>query len=224
MFFRDELKETMETLYLTKQLEDVLKQNGARGTSLSDKIKSYQKKEEYDFDESWEFRAYKRGLLDGRYNPLRWVAHERNQVMHQKNYLISEYAKFKYTIKDSIKYFQSRMRNTVTLESFILGFFKFFPYLFVFGWVAFVFKDRILTHDINWVVFAIVAVFGFGILMQVGEIVSNILKIAYQLFNTLQTLFTQQKLLVVLLVLSYIFWGKDISYVEVLLERLKELF
>lgn len=224
MLFRDELKETMETLYLTKQLEDALKQNGACGTSLSDKIKYYQKKEEYDFDESWEFRAYKRGLLDGRYNPLRWVAHERNQVMHQNNYLISEYAKFKYTIKDAIKYFQSNMKDTLTFESFVLVFFKVFPYLFVFGYVLWAFKDKIFTHDVNWLVFGIAVIFGFGILMQLGEIFSNILKIIYQLFNILQNLLTQQKILIVLLVLSYVFWGKDFSYVEVLTERFKELF
>ena len=98
MLFRNEVRELEEVLSLTKELEKALKRDGASGFSLSDKIKSYEDKSGYDMDDdddAYQYRQYKRTLLGGYYNQLRWVAHERNQIMHQPNYFIAEFIKFK---------------------------------------------------------------------------------------------------------------------------------
>jgi len=53
------------------------------------------------------YRAYKRALISGYYNDLRWIGHERNQVMHVHKYKISEYRKFKNVSLEIIDYFEN---------------------------------------------------------------------------------------------------------------------
>lgn len=135
MLFRNELKELTVSLYLTRELEMELDKRSIVGASLSDKIKSFDRYEmpnksayirnnnnddddfnyedhnDYAIDNGYLYRVYKRCLLGGRYNNLRWVAHERNQLMHQDNYFILEYWKFKRTLKSGLAYFRNGMTS-----------------------------------------------------------------------------------------------------------------
>lgn len=210
MFFRDELKETMETLKLTRELELSLKKNFAHGNSLSDMIKSYEYINKNEFEEEYEFRAYKRSLLDGRYNPLRWVAHERNQVMHKSDYLIGNYLKFKYTIKDASEYFNSGRIKKITKEYLLLSFFKYIPYFAPLLALILFNGDKISLEKFNFsfsgiLIGTIVTIFVLAFFIRIGEILSVILDIFYNIYNTLQFIATKKKFIFLLLILSYFF-------------------
>ena len=223
MFFRNELTETMNTLKLTQELENALKSNGAKGNSISDMVKSYQILDKEDFDEDYEFRAYKRELLDGRYNGLRWIAHERNQIMHQNKYLISNYTMFKYKIKDAIKYIKSGCSDIFTYESFILGLFKAVPYLVPIIFIIFAFKDKLVFEKINILTIIIGFVF-LGLAIRFGELISVITNIFYDIYNFIQKIATNNKILFYTLILSYLLWDKDSSYLYLLMEKTQEFF
>jgi len=237
MLFRNEMTELMSSLYLTHSLEVELDRDGARGNSLSDKVKSYEAKakkqfdrrdlydeyldeedfEDYESYKSYAYRAHKRELLGGRYNSLRWVAHERNQLMHQSAYLVSEFTKFKYTLKSAIEYLKG---STFAFNSYVVTLFKMIPYLIILGfWAYFIAKMDIE----KWWLIAIIGAVTFGIALQVGEILENIMKMFYSLYGAVQVLATRYTILFSALLFSYLFWGQDISYIEVLIHRLKEV-
>lgn len=224
MFFRDELKETMVALKLTQELEIALKQEGARGNSLSDMIKSYEHYNQGDFNEPHEYRAYKRSLLHGRYNPLRWIAHERNQVMHQSRYLISNYTKFKYTIKDAIKYIKNGRTAKMTYESTVLRIFKVLPYIVPVLFLLYAFRDKFFATDANPLLILVGSVIALGVAIRFGELLASILELLYDTYDFLQNIATNHKILFFGLVLSYLLWGKEISSFAPLLQHIKELF
>ncbi len=66
----------------------------------------YDDNEKLQNELSYKFREYKRDLIGGLYNDLRWVAHERNQLMHIPNYTIENYPKFVNVIQRALGYFQ----------------------------------------------------------------------------------------------------------------------
>jgi uncharacterized protein YgiM (DUF1202 family) len=72
---------------------------------------------EYDIDEElfeyeeskrqWrEYIEYKRGLIGGFYNNLRTIGHERNQLMHQADYHIPNFSRFKKACYQVIDYLE----------------------------------------------------------------------------------------------------------------------
>lgn len=125
MLFRNDLKELMISLMLTKYLEVELEKQGALGNSLSDKIKSYEILTEKDFTDAYNFREYKRKLLNGYYNDLRWASHERNQIMHKDNYYISNFTKFKRVLSKPVKYFENK--DTKNFFGTVKQLYVFFP-------------------------------------------------------------------------------------------------
>lgn len=223
MFFRDELKETMQALKLTKELEEALKKDGARGNSLSDLVKSYERKSIDDFYEDYEYRAYKRELLGGRYNPLRWVAHERNQLMHQSGYLIENFLKFKYTIQDAIKYLRKKKKNGLSVESFLLKLINATPYIIAFAIPLFLFKDKILDGG-NPIVYIIFTIIGLGLIIRLGELFANLLELFFTIYNFLQNMASNYKIAFYTLLLSILLWREDKSIITQMLTQLKELF
>ena len=223
MFFRDELKETMQALKLTKELEVALKKDGARGNSLSDLVKSYERRDIDDFYEDYEYRAYKRELLGGRYNPLRWVAHERNQLMHQSGYLIENFLKFKYTIKDAIKYLRKKKKGGLSVESFLLKLINATPYIIAFAIPLFLFKDKILAGG-NPVIYIIFAIIGLGLIIRLGELFANLLELFFTIYNFLQNMASNHKIAFYTLLLSILLWREDASIVTQIFTQLKELF
>lgn len=223
MLFRDELKETMEALSLMQQLENALKADGARGNSLSDMIKSYETYDSDDFDEPYEYRAYKRSLLHGRYNPLRWVAHERNQVMHQSGYLINNFTKFKYTLKDAIKYIKKGRKNRFTFESTLLSLLSFIPYAIPFGIIIFLFGERLFTSDANPLFIIFGTLIAIGLSVRFGELLASLLELFYTIFDLIQKIATRHKLIFFGFIFSYILWNKDTQTLSELFNRLKDL-
>lgn len=248
MLSRNRLKELIIALDLTKQLEDELIKDGAQGNSLSDKIKSYQQYDEDEFikmhkdeldnveDEEelkYQFRVYKRSLLDGRYNDLRWVAHERNQMMHFADYEIKDFSKFQSVTKDAISYFQNSVQKSTFLSQ-LINFITFTTItLIVIGalyliWNFFGEYIQSYAHSLvdnfqkkNWI--GLLFQLGFGIFfiyiaIQVLRICAYIIIIAFGLlFNIyfgMIELLSKQWLLLVLLVLSYFLWDKDVSYLK----------
>jgi hypothetical protein len=162
-------KSLAEALYLFNRLENLMRQNGAKGESFSDLVKSYDKyqddkklkpcqdftkkvghkyywnrsdgkyylKDSYrdDDDDIWlddedpfveevnlhteekryrdckeKIRAYyehRDNLMDGFYNNLRIIGHERNQLLHIHNYEIENFSRFKKACIQAIDYLQS---------------------------------------------------------------------------------------------------------------------
>ncbi|MDY0123766.1 hypothetical protein [Sulfurimonas sp.] len=221
MLFRDELKETMEVLKLTKELEDELKRVGARGASLSDKIKSFEVYSQEDFDEDYEYREYKRGLLGGRYNRLRWVAHERNQAMHQNKYLINQYLKFKYTIKDAIKYLNGK---NITLESLVLDYFPVLPFLIISSYLLFNVFNNFASGKTNVILSGLLIIFGLALTFQLAALVTVVMQLLYSIYDFIQNFITTYKIGFVLFCLAFAFMGRDLSYLTILLDRAKCLF
>ncbi len=223
MLFRDELKETMEALRLTQELENALKADGARGNSLSDMIKSYERYDSDDFDEAYEYRAYKRGLLHGRYNPLRWVAHERNQVMHQSGYLINNFTKFKYTLRDAIKYIKKGRKNSLTFESLLLSFFTLIPYFIPFGVVAYLFGGKLFMGDANPFLLIFGTIVAIALSLRFGELLAKLFELFYTIFDFIQKIATRHKLIFFALIFSYILWNKDLQMLSEIFNQLKDL-
>lgn len=230
MFFRDGKKELLESLYYTHKLEKELQRDGARGTSLSDKIKSYQTLQEEDFDEGYEFRAYKRSLLDGRYNALRWVAHERNQMMHQKGYLIPMYAKFKLTIKDGIKYLKNN-KLSGGWEGAVLLLLKALPYIAAIVVVGYILMGLSLFKNLTWsditfwkiagVVF--VVVIAFGLAVRAGEVLAGLSEIGIELFDFFVRFVTKNRVFVLVMIAGFLFWHYEFTMLETLQEHLWQI-
>ena len=231
MLFRDERKELVESLRYTHELEKALHRDGARGVSLSDKIKWYQKFDESDFDEGYKFRAYKRSLLDGRYNPLRWVAHERNQMMHRKQYLIPMYLKFKLTIREGIKYL-SNGHTGGSWESWLLMLVNVLPYLFAFGVTGYILFILALFPKFSWSEFSLWKVVGMGVgmiialglVLRVGEVLGALGELGVNILDSLQRFVTKNKLLVGVMITGYLFWHYDFTTLQTLKEHLLEIF
>jgi len=60
-----------------------------------------------EIKEEWsEYLAYKRGLIGGFYNNLRTIGHARNQLMHQANYTIKNFPRFKRACYQVIDYLE----------------------------------------------------------------------------------------------------------------------
>lgn len=230
MLFRDEKKELVESLRYTHELEKALHRDGAQGVSLSDKIKWYQKLDESDFDEGYEFRAYKRSLLDGRYNPLRWVAHERNQMMHQKGYLIPMYPKFKLTLREGIKYLNNGHAGG-SWESWLLVLVKVLPYLVAFGVAGYILSKLDLFQKFSWselspwkvVGMGVGAIVALGLVLRVGEVLGGLGELGADLFDSLQRFVTKNKLFVSVMIAGYLFWHYDFATLQMLKEHLLEI-
>jgi len=222
MLFRDELKETMQALRLTQELENALKADGASGNSLSDMIKSYEILDSDDFDEAYEYRAYKRSLLHGRYNRLRWVAHERNQVMHQSRYLINNFTKFKYTLKDAIKYIKKGGESSLTFESLLLSFFSFIPYAIPFGIIISIFGEKLFLGDANPIVMIVGTIVTIALSVRFGELLALLFEIFYTIFNFIQKIATQHKIIFFGFIFSYILWNKDVQMLSEIFSRLRD--
>ncbi len=230
MLFRDGKKELLESLYYTHQLEKELQRDGARGVSLSDKIKSYQTLQEGDFDEGYEFRAYKRSLLDGRYNALRWVAHERNQMMHQKGYLIPKYAKFKLTIKDGIKYLKNNKLGG-GWEGVVLALLKALPYIVAIAIVGYLLMQLSLFKDLTWsdmtlwkiagAIFAVVIALGLAV--RAGEILAGLSEIGIEVFDFFVRFVTKNRVFVLVMIAVFLFWNYEFTMLETLKEHLWQI-
>lgn len=230
MLFRDGKKELLESLCYTHKLEKELQRDGARGVSLSDKIKSYQTLQEEDFNEGYEFRAYKRSLLDGRYNALRWVAHERNQMMHQKGYLIPKYAKFKLTIKDGIKYLKNNKLGG-GWEGVVLALLKALPYIVAIAVVGYLFMQLSLFKDFTWndmtlwkiagAIFAVVIALGFAV--RAGEILAGLSEIGIEVFDFFVRFVTKNRVFVLVMIAGFLFWNYEFTMLETLKEHLWQI-
>ncbi len=233
MIFRNEYKELMNALYLTKTLEDELDKNNAKGISLSDKVKSFETKTEENFwdeydnynDVSYQYRKYKRNLLGGNYNNLRWVAHERNQLMHQNGYFISNYKRFKHTLKNSIDYFKNGQTNSFNLRNFLITVGSSITFLIPFGVLTLIFKDKL--SDNGSIIFII---FGIAIALQLGKLFSDLFKSLIEIissvitgFGVVQIELTKNKKFIFLALLIIFLWNKDLNDLMVLLEHLEQL-
>jgi len=241
MFFRNQFKELIVALDLTKSLEDALIKDGATGSSLSDKIKSYQEydEEEYieafgeegdDIDElSYAFREYKRSLLGGLYNDLRWVAHERNQVMHFPNYLIEDFAAFKRVSQDAIAYFggqgyKKRFLAQISYFLKILLIIAIVATVVYFEWSFFgKYLQNIPTevmqdiHSKDWIGLAMRAFLSFVIIALAFQLIAlavEILNLLLQLFSLLVLFMLRYWYIIIVAVLSALLWNKDPSYLH----------
>ena len=233
MIFRNELKELMTSLYLTKEIENELKKSGAKGNSLSDKIKSFQTLNEEDFEEyddnGYSFRQYKKTLMDGHYNPLRWVAHERNQLMHQSNYYIFEFAKFKRSATSALKYVENGMQNSFTLRGFIVDSVEFLFYLLPFllpliGAIYF-YRDKfsMIKFDDPWTyLFAILALVVFVKVVELSYVLFGalvaVLTLLKQIMFWFQIFLTKNRAVLLLLLVSFYFWDMSLTQTLNLLE------
>lgn len=216
MLFRNKHKELMTTLFLTKELEDSLDKYGARGVSLSDKIKSFDKYANKDFyddtDEdsvAYAYREYKRNLIGGYYNSLRWVAHERNQIMHQDNYYITNYFKFKFILIDSIDLLNNGGVNTFSLRRFVFSsiksLFDYLPFIIVLGIIIYMFRDSVfdieadLKASIFYIVMALVLIVYFTqLLSDILGILTSIMNFLFLLIFKLQILITKNYVLFIM--------------------------
>ena len=230
MLFRDRKKELLESLRYTHELEKELQRDGAKGMSLSDKLKSYQSLQEEEFDDGYEFRSYKRSLLDGRYNALRWVAHERNQMMHQKGYLIPEYTKFKLTIKDGIKYLKNN-KQSGGWEGTVLVLFKALPYVVTIAIVGYLLMQFSLFKNLTWsdmtlwkiagVAFAVVI--ALGIALRAGEILAVVSETGIELYDFFVRFVTKNRVFVLVMITGFLFWHYEFSMLETLKEHLWQI-
>jgi len=248
MLFRNRLKELVIALDLTKQLENELIKDGATGNSFSDKIKSYQKYDKEEFiklykrnfnDEfsksntkeelSYKFREYKRSLLDGRYNDLRWVAHERNQIMHCPNYTIGDFSKFQSVSKDAIEYFQKIKQKTNIFSKIINFLLIIVIFIGLLGILYFLWHflgeyiDSLVESfkSENWIIFVFRSGLGIIILytmVQILIIIGYSIVFSLSLFFGIYFLFiellSRYWFFLLLLVLSYFLWDKDVSYLK----------
>lgn len=133
--FRSQLSELRIALYLTRQIESLLDALGAEGKSLSDKVKSFDDSDgtydEDDREERFRYREYKRSLIGGYYNDLRWIAHERNMLMHKNDYFINDFKKFKLSCHEIILYLKKEAnKNIEKKESFIVFYHRYAKILF----------------------------------------------------------------------------------------------
>jgi hypothetical protein len=235
---RNELKELMITLHLTKDLEDTLEQRQVKGASLSDKIKSFETLTQKDFedeeDEGYSYRQYKRNLIGGYYNDLRWVAHERNQMMHKDGYTIAKFSHFQRTILYALEYLNPNYNDafkTKKKRNFVYTFYEqplYLMHYFIFNILPFLIPvlfslllayDKIPTYDYTqigtyilfgiWIFVVIVA----GRLIETFFlIIENILSKFFEIFAILFHLLLIYKVTLSLLLLSYLFWDTKLEF------------
>ncbi len=226
MIFRDELKELMTSLYLTQELEKELRKSGAKGFSLSDKVKSFEVYSEEDFededDNGYSYRQYKRNLLDGHYRPMRWIAHERNQMMHQDNYYIFEFTKFKHQAVDAIDYLNNGMKNSFSFRRFFQSFigfmFALLPFIITSMATFYFFEERFTEIKLDSIFTYIVAAFVLVIFINIVNILSNIfemfksiLTLIKHLLFSVQIVLSKNRISIFFILLSYFLWDKKIS-------------
>ena len=227
MFFRNELKELMITLKLTKELENQLIKDDVKGISLSDKIKSYEKyclddfRDDNDYDKYQGYRNYKKKLLNGNYNNLRWIAHERNQLMHQTNYLIPEFLKFKSVLTKSIKDFKNAKYSNVILEKVFLStlMFRVILFLMTVVFISYTYYDKYVSNESIFTVVISNFLFFMGTL-SIGILSIIITNIIFFSYGFIQRYTSKNKLELFFILLSIIFWNIDY---ETFLRTIKDL-
>jgi len=222
MFFKNKLKDLIIALELTKELEDALIEDGAKGKSLSDKIKSYQKYDEAAYlkafknksdnerELQYHFREYKRSLLGGLYNDLRWVAHERNQLMHNADYIITDFKKFQAVSKEGIAF----LKGIEAKKNFSWYINENFPVVFPLAiiTIVIVFSYEVFFGSGNWMYPMIVAIPTF-IILYYGYL---ILLLGIKIFNSLVSLWERQVLLrnisiIALFLIIFALWNVDFN-------------
>jgi len=261
MFSRNALKELTIALELTKKLEDALIKDGAKGNSLSDKIKSYQEYDEAEYIEEfkdvylldgeecdeettrnleYEFRNYKRSLLGGLYNDLRWVAHERNQLMHHVDYQINDFGKFQSTIKKAIFYFKHQkvpLSFVEILLSLIVG----FVFLLMLYWlwhfveypVSHYFSNLMIDlKNADWFGVLIKLFFAFVVLGLIIQLIRTSIILITIVWHIVIFIIIVIVLLLafvfrywwftLLLFLSYLLWDKDMNFMINIYKNLVE--
>lgn len=251
MFFRNEIKELITALNLTKELEEALIQDGAIGNSLSDKIKFYQEydedeyietygDEEYDEDElMYEFREYKRSLLGGLYNDLRWVAHERNQLMHFDDYIISDFDKFQSVTRKAIallkgevykKSFFEYLTGALTIVSsfIIIIAVVYFEWGFL-GNILHSYPEQIMKdfNTGNWVGLIISGVLSFFILSIALSVIVWALKVFHKIFAIIYHLCSiafHNIHIFLLILLIIVLWNQDIGSIYHIDEKILQLW
>jgi len=246
VFFKNHFKELIIALDLTKQLEDALIQDGAQGHSLSDKIKWYQEYDEDGFinafgengddinELSYQFRAYKRSLMGGMYNDLRWIAHERNQIMHFPDYTITEFSKFKSVTKRAIAYLQAKAPKRDLLALFVtvlkivtvgavIAFVLYFEWSFFRHYID-TFQESIVKdfHAKKWTDLAIRTAASFLLLglalrlvMMVVDLLGSLSLLSYHMIKSVFRYWYW----ILFFFLIYLLWDKDVSYITTLYEK-----
>jgi hypothetical protein len=226
MIFRNELKELMTSLYLTKEIENELKKAGAQGNSLSDKVKSFQTQSEEEFEEyednGYSFRQYKKALLGGHYNQLRWVAHERNQLMHQSSYYIFEFAKFKRSASSALSYIKNGMQNVFNIKEFVVDTVEFIfyllPFLVPFIAAIYTYRDKFSIIKFDEPLTYLYAVLIFVVFVKVVELsyalfdlFVGILTLLKKLMFWLQIFLTRNRGLLLVALLAFYFWDMNLT-------------
>jgi len=211
MILRNSFTELVKVLYYTKNLEEALANIHPEATSLSDKIKAFQEFDESDFEEDYEFRQYKRSLLGGHYNNLRWIAHERNQIMHKKGYILSEYLRFQLAVFGALYYFR---KASIWMALYWL-FFSFLPLLLWLGLMYYFFPfDDFISNikDGNYampIISSLASLFALGIVIRFTEFMQNILIF----FDKLRTFTMKYNIFLFFGALIYLLW--DISLEDI---------
>jgi len=226
MIFRNELKELMTSLYLTKEIENELKNAGVSGNSMSDKIKSFQTLSEEDFededDNGYSFRQYKKALIGGHYNQLRWVAHERNQLMHQSSYYIFEFAKFKRSASSALGYIKNGMKDLFSFKQFIVNTIEFIfyllPFLVLLIGAIYIYRDKfsiIKFDDPFTYVYAVLIIIVFVKVVELSYVVFDlfvgILTLLKKLMFWLQIFLTRNRGVLFVSLLAFYFWGMSLT-------------
>ena len=212
MLFRNEFHELLIVLKLTKNLEETLKKDNAEGVSLSDKIKSYDKmaKTNSSMENTYEYRKYKRELLGGYYNTLRWIAHERNQMMHQKNYFIFDFLKFTLSIKNAEYYIKNKKKKLLVVLFDILVLLFFLSVCAVIAYNVFKYYDIDLKFDLGSIIMSAMAGFiafiGIAIFLQALNILNEIRKIFLSVYYRINVFFTNNKFIIFVFLLGVVFY------------------